>query len=227
MTFEQLQARLYKTVQRDDFLVANDADTNYGTFINEAIRECENRKSWTTMKRTGDFTILSGDSSVALPITFKEFQNVRPPVHIILDDPSAGGEILKPVNVTWAEQELRRLFINGGNVWDVQTWLERGSNGAVPPLPEITLNIASQAGEDLDFRIKYYAYSAELSGDEDESALANLYPRMVLMKAKEIAFEAINDYEALAPTSEQFELLFIRASMQDNRSDVAGREGRM
>lgn len=220
MTYAQLQARLYKTVQRDDFLVANDADINYGTFINEAIRECENRKSWTTMKDSADVIITSGNKSVNLPTDFKQLQNLRPPVHIILDDPNAGGQILKPVNVTWAEVEYRRLWIMGGMAWDVQTWIERTSSTP-------TLNIASQASEDLTFRVKYYAYSPVLTADASTNPLELLYPRMVMTKAKEIAFEAINDFEAQEKAALAFEVLFTRASIQDNLSDVSGREGRM
>jgi hypothetical protein len=219
MTFEQLQARLYKTIQRDDFLVANDSVTNYGTFINEAIRECENRKSWTTMKETSDLVLTSGNRSVALPDGFKSLQNLRPPVHIVLNDPNTGS-VLKPVNVTWQEVEQRRLWIMGGMAWDVQTWIERTSAGC-------TLNIASQAGEDITFRVKYYKYSDLLVDDGDENALELLYPRVVLTKAKEIAFEAINDFEAQDKAAIAFELLFNTASKQDNWADVAGREGRM
>lgn len=219
MTFEQLQARLYKTIQRDDYLVANSADVNYGTFVNEAIRECENRKSWSTMKAKSDVIITSGNRSVDLPDGFKELQNLRPPVHIVLLDPNTGS-VLKPVNVSWEEVELRRLWIMGGMAWDVQTWLERTSAG-------VTLNIASQAGENLTFRVKYYKYSDVLSGADDENALELLYPRMVLTKAKEIAFEAINDFEAQEKLGLAFEILFTRAAIQDNRSDVTGREARL
>ncbi len=219
MTFAQSQARLYKTIQRDDFLVANDPDINYGTFINEAIRECENRKSWSTMKASVDVVINSGDRSTELPENFKELQNLRPPVHVVLNDPNT-GDVLKPVNVSWENVELRRLWMMGGMAWDVQTWIERTSGVC-------TLNIASQAGEVLTFRVKYYGYSPALVEDADESALEVLYPRVIMTKAKEIAFEAVNDFDAQAAAHAAFEELFLRASTQDNRSDVSGREARM
>ncbi len=219
MNFEQLQARLYKTIQRDDFLAANDATTNYGAFINEAIREVENRKSWSTMKGSVDLVMTSGTKTVDLPDNFKELQNLRPPVHIILNDPNTGA-VLKPVNVSWENVEVRRLWMMGGMAWDVQTWIERT---AAP----CTLNIASQAGEDLTFRVKYYGYSAPLVADDDESVLEALYPRVIMMKAKEIAFEAVNDFDAQGAAHAAFEELFLRASAQDNRSDVSGREARM
>lgn len=219
MTYAELQSRLYKTIQRDDFLVANSADVNYGTFTNEAIRECENRKSWSTMKATSDVVIPSGDRSVALPDGFKALQNLRPPVHIVLTDPNTGA-VLKPVNVSWQEVELRRLWIMGGMAWSVQTWIERTA-------ADCTLNIASLAGENLTFRVKYYKYSDPMTADGDTNALELLYPRMVLTKAKEIAFEAINDFEAQEKAAMAFEILFTHASKQDNWSDVAGREARM
>ncbi len=221
MTFAQMKTRLYKSVQRDDYLVANSADVNYGTFINDAVREIENRKSWTTMKQTADVVIASGDQSVDLPERFKSLQNLRPPVHVVLNDPNIGQNILKPVNVTWSEVEYRRLWMMGGMAWDVQTWIERTG------LMDCTLNIASIAGTNLTFRVKFYQYSAPLSGDSDESLLEQLYPRMVMMKAKEIAFEAINDFDALNEAVKQFEILFTHASRTDNYADVAGREGRM
>lgn len=220
MNFLQLQARLYKTIQRDDFLSSNDASVNYGTFINEAIQECGNRKNWTVMKATTDLVITAGTSAVELPTDFKALQNLRPPLHIVFNDPNAGGEILKPVNVTWAEVEYRRLWLVGGLAWDVQTWIERTSTTPI-------LNIASQAGEDLTFRLKYYAYMPVLASDQATNPLELKYPRMVMAKAKEIAFEAINDWEAMAAAGAVFEQLFVRASTQDNIDDVSGREARM
>lgn len=214
MTFTQLQARLYKTIQRDDFLATSDPDTNYGTFINEAIRECENRKSWTLMKQSVDSVITAGNSSVDLPADFKALQNLRPPVHLVLTD------ILRPVNVTFAEVEYRRLWIMSGVPWEVQCWIERSADAA-------TLNIGSQASEALTFRVKYYGYSPAMTDDAATNPLELAFPRMVMTKAKEIAFEAINDFEAQAAAAAAFELLFIRASTQDNVSDVSGRETRM
>lgn len=226
MTFAKMQERLYKSVQRDDYLATNSPDVNYGTFINEAIREIENRKSFATMKKTGDFIISAGDTSVELPVLFKTLQNLRPPVHVVFEG-SGQGELLKPVNVSWAEVEYRRLWASGGRVWNVQTWIERGNSGTVPASTLCTLNIASQASEDITFRVKYYAYSAPLAGNDDESLLEQLYPRMVMTKAKEIAFDAVNDSEAFASAAAKFEILFTRASIADNYADVSGREGRM
>lgn len=220
MTFTQLQARLYKTIQRDDYLVSADADINYGTFINEAIRECQNRKSWSCMKQSADVVITAGNRSVSLPSDFKTLQNLRPPVHLVLNNPDVGGEILRPVNVTWAEVEYRRLWAMGGVAWEIQCWIERTGTGT-------TLNIGSQAGEALTFRVKYYGYSPVLSTGSSTNPLELLYPRLVMTKAKEIAFEQINDFEAQAAAGTAFELMFARTSLQDNSSDVSGREGRM
>jgi len=225
MTFVQLQSRLYKSVQRDDYLVANSPETNYGTFINEALRGCQNRKNWTFMKETVDLTILASQSDVDLPEDFKAFQNLRPPVHIVLTDPATNFPVLRPVNVTWAEQELRRAWMMGsvgvGTVtWDLQCFTDRTSGTT-------KLSIVTPAGSDIIFRVKYYGYLPALVEDSDTSILVDRYQSMVIAKAKEIAFEQINDYDARNNSEGEFEKKFMEASKQDNYDDVSGREGRM
>ena len=220
MTFSKLQDRLYKNIQRDDFLVANSPDLNYGTFINDGLQEIQKRRSWSYMKKSVDLTIASGQNEIALPDDFKELQNVHSPVNVVLTDPNVTGDVLKPVEVVYEEDELRRVWAFGGLVWTVRTFLERFGNSA-------KLRIVVPAAEDIKFRVKYFGYLPALSDDSDESVLEVTYPRMVLAKSKAVAFFEINDGEAESASNTEFEKQFAAAAIQDSRSDVSGRETRM
>jgi hypothetical protein len=208
MTFLQLQERVSKGVQRADL------EDLYPDFINEALREIQNRRSWTVMKDTTTVTIPNGSSEIELPATFKEMQKSRPPVHAVCDD-----DVLMPVDLVFEEQETRRSWTFGGLVYNYRVFLER-SNGSNK------LKILVPATEDIELRVKYYGYLPDLEADDDESPLANLYPEMVIAKAKAIAFTTIND-PMEASMEETFEKKFIAATVQDAHADVAGRETRM
>ena len=230
MTFAQLQARLYKSVQRDDLLATNDPDENYGTYINDALLEIQRRRNWSQMKSLPtNVTITSGNASVVLPSTFKTFQNLRPPVHIVLPPDPVLGSTLRPVDVTWAEFEWRRWWVMGAGMpwtWDLRVWIDgQVSNGVTPCTA--TLNMAQQAGEDLTFQLKYYKFLPFLTADGDTSPIEVARPRLVQLKAKELCFERINDFEAQDQARKMFEAQLVIEARDDATNCVSGQEARM
>jgi hypothetical protein len=216
MNFSEFQTRLYKQIQRDDLL----ADDRYKVFINDALQEIQKRRSFALMKKTADVVIANGTKNGVLPVDFKEFQNVRPPIQIVLNDPSTGQEVLKPVDVVFELQETNRVWNFGGLVWTVRI-IALDDSGTK------SIEIIVPAAEDLTFRTRYYRYLPALVADGDTSPFIDLYPQMVLWKAKEIAFGEINDFIAEKEAQMKFEEKFLRATQQDAFSSNAGLALRM
>lgn len=212
MTFAQFKDRLHKGVLRDDLV------DSYGDFTNEALKEIQDRRSFSFMKRRIDLTIPagSGNETVALPAGFKELQK-RPAVHFITDD---GGLI--PAEVVSEEEQLRRVWAFGGTpimTWPPRIFFERNETGAV-------LGLVEPVTQPMNLRVKYYAFLPNLVEDTDTSPFIDNYLAMVLSKAKSIAFSGIND-EASRLFDAEFEIKLASASRQDAYSEVAGRETRM
>ena len=212
-TFAQLKARLHRGVLRDDLV------EDYGSFLNEGLREIQNRRSWTSMKRESDDLTIptgSGRETVALPADFKELQK-DPAVAFVTED---GGWV--PAEVVTEEQQIYRLWIFGGTpicTWPPRLFIERRAT-------ETVLGVLEALSQPLAIRVKYYAYLPDLSADTDTSALADLYPNMVLAKARAIALSQINDREADNAELE-FEKKLADAIRQDAYSEVVGRVNRM
>jgi len=215
MTFAEIVARVRKGVQRDDLV------DEYPDFVNEALMEIQQKRSWSFMKTTLEpLTLLAGDKTVALPADFKEFQNIRPPVHLILEDPAQPlNSIYKPIEVVYEHEEQRRVWSFGGLVWTMRLFMERVGTTA-------TLGMVVPAEEDINLRVKYFAYLPALVNDNDTSPFIDAFPHMVLSAAKQNAFSTIND-----PFKDQmeadFQARFADAVRQDAYSEVAGRELRM
>ena len=203
-----------------------DLVAKYPTFLNLALREIQNLRSWSFMKKRDIFPITSGTSVLTLPANFKELQNLRPPVHIRLSDPSFGTFVYKPVTVVTENQERARIWSFGAVTWDARLSLKKEGTTA-------TLELVDLASEDLNFEVKYYQYLPDLTADSDESSIANAYPWMVVTKAKEHAFRAINDFTMVEAMREEFMSadgkggLFREAVRQDSRVDIAGLDTRM
>lgn len=222
MTFLGMRNLVYAGVKRDDL------NASYGDFVNQAIREIENKRSWTQMKQTVEVTLLANTFTVNLPADFKEMQNVRPPVHQKLIaggiDPLTGLPISvdqivwRPVSVVYEHQEIHRIWSFGGLVGYIRMFLEKNPDGSGTSI----LGLEVPAISNLTFRVKYYRYLPNLVNDTDTSPFIDAYPQMVLDKAKEIAFDSINDPYA-DRMAERFTTKFMEAAMQDARSDVTGR----
>jgi hypothetical protein len=212
MTFLQFKERVNRGVLRSDL------EGSVGDFINQALKEIQDRRSFTCMKRKIDLTVPagSGNETVALPEGFKELQK-RPAVHYVADDGS-----LIPAEVVSEEEQVRRIWAFGGTPISTRpprVYFERNEVGAVLGLVEPMIQA-------MNFRVKYYAYLPDLVLDSDTSPLIDSYLAMVLAKAKSIAFSDIND-EASRLFDGEFEIKLAEAIRQDAYSEVAGRELRM
>ncbi len=100
MTLGQITTRLTQGVARDDLA------SSYTDIINEGLTEIQNRRSWLGMRSLITLTMAAGDSSVALPTTFKELGGARHPVCIVGTD---SDSMRIPVDVVTRERSLARL----------------------------------------------------------------------------------------------------------------------
>lgn len=219
MNFSQLQARLSRAVLRTDL------QPDYGNFINEALVEIQNKRSWTCMKITEDVTIAPGTGfqTVALENNFKELRP-KTSINFIADD---GQRI--PATVVFAEQEVWRNWAFGGTppfIWPPRIFLIRGAPS--PAQLDAGFSVGTSVGileamiEEINLEVLMFAYLPLLVADGDISPLALAYPNMVLTKAKSIAFDGINDTE-YEKAEALFEKKYREAAYQDAYSEVAGR----
>lgn len=152
-----------------------------------------------------------------MPTNFKELQKYRP-IHYVSDD---GGLI--PAEVVFDWQQYFRIWAFGGtpiSTWPPRIYYERrNANSAV-------IGIVEPLSQAFNFRVKYYGYLPDLVNPSDTSPIAELYPRMIIAKAKAIAFSTINDPAELQ-FEEEFEGKFQAALRQDAYSEVVGRDLRM
>lgn len=208
MNFSDLQERLGLGVLRSDLA------PSYGEFINEALLEIQNRRSWTFMKVTELVALGPGDGyeTATLVANFKELRR-EPAINFIADD---GGKI--PATVVFQEEEIFRTWAWSGMpmiIWPPRVTLMRGATstkvGVVAPLIE-TFNL----------EVNMFAYLPALVNPTDTSPFITAYPMMVLAKSKAIAFSTINDPAADLFEAE-FERKFRAAAYQDAYSEVAGR----
>ncbi len=215
MTFSDIQARLNIGVLRADL------QPFYGEYINEALREIQNRRSWTVMKTQATLTIPggSGYESVVLVSGFKELR--RTPA-IFWIDPISGIRV--PADVVFEAQQISRQWV----------WSGAATVGNVPPpsfLPtSIFVNtipggarIGTVYALDQPFSIfvLYFQYLPDLVNPTDTSPFIDAYPQMVLAKARAIALSEINDEES-QKSEVIFENKYIAAMRQDAHSEVAG-----
>lgn len=207
-----------------------DLASDYPNFINEALVEIQNRRSWTCMKVTEPVTIQpgSGFQTAVLQNNFKELRHRGSAVNFVADD---GGFI--PATIVFAEEEIWRVWAFGGApvfVWPPRIFLIRGA-----PSPDqlaagfstsARLGILEPMIEAINLQVNMFAYLPLLVNPTDVSPLALAYPNMVLDKAKAIAFDGINDDE-FNKAEAKFEKKFREAAYQDAFSENAGRVLRM
>ena len=159
---------------------------------------------------------LNEKQTAPLPLDFKELQK-REAVQYITDD----GQFI-PADLVTEEQQIRRVWAFGGTpicTWPPRVFFERTATGAL-------LGVLEPLSHPFNFRVKYYGYLPDMVADTDTSPLVDAYPKMILAKAKAIAFTEINDEIAQACEVE-FEKKLGEAIRQDSYSDVRGLETRM
>lgn len=219
----KLQSRVSQGVLRADIAATSN---NYADYINEGIREYENLKSWSFMKKTADITLLANELTVALPADFKEFlaQRDRWPVNLVLPDPFVPG-IVKPCGLSFESPELQAI-------WRFNSWIATFGSHLTPMFALRRENdgyfLAVQTSnlQDLTLRINYYAYLPPLTNPTDTHPLSESYPAMVIAKAKALALAEVND--PVADALDQYAARkFLIASSQDNRSELIGRRSHM
>src|SRR5208282_1068342 len=185
MDFSDMQARLGAAVLRSDL------EPFYGEYINEAIVEIENMRSWTFMKVTEQVVLGPGDGfeKVALQSNFKELRR-DPAINFIADD---GGFI--PAVTVFEEEEIFRFWAYGGApmfVWPPRVFLLRGpatpTQMATGQTIQASIGILNPLIEQFNISVNMYAYLPILVNPTDLSPFIIAYPNMVLEKSKEIAF---------------------------------------
>jgi hypothetical protein len=220
MTFAELKAAVSQGVLRNDL--------SYDGFINDALREIQNRRSWSFMRTRATVTLPAGQTSVALPSDYKELQNVRPAITLAIQDPAVpGGAVAKPVNVVTESQQVRSAWNFDLTMFPLMSvFITQESDQTVPGALVNTLGIAIPGTQDLVFTVRYYRFLPDLVADGDTNQFTIQYPEMVELKAKTKAFNRINDPIA-GQTEQLFGEQFTVAVREDAYKDVTGRENRM
>lgn len=221
MTFLDLKNAVQQGVLRNDL-------GDYGLFVNAALREIQNRRSWSFMRTRATVTLLAGQTSVALPADYKELQNVRPAITLAIQDPAVpGGAVAKPVNVVTEAQQVRSAWNFDLTMFPLMTvFINEESDLAVPGTQVKTISIAIPGTQDLVFNARYYRFLPDLVNDFDTNQFTIQYPEMVELKAKTKAFNRIND-PAAGQTEQLFGEQFTIAVRQDAYKDTTGKENRM
>jgi len=216
MTFLDMQNRVHATVKRDDLV--------YADFVNDALLEIQLRRNWSCMRTRGNVTLTAGNTSVPLPADFKEIQNVKPAITLLVEDPD-NPDVEQPCQIVSEQSEIVRNWTFGVVFFTTRVWLNDeilDSDGSSVK----TLNILVPFTNDTEFVIRYYKIYPNLVDPTATSPFFDQYPGMVEYLAKRIAFTKINDPaadSAEAAFAEQFNL----AVRYDAYKDVAGRANHM
>lgn len=221
MTFQDLQNNVQIGVKRTDI-------GSYGDLVNQALREIQNRRSWSFMRTRATVTLLAGQTSVALPADYKELQNVRPAITLAIQDPAVpGGAVAKPVEVVYEHQQVRFAWNFDLTMFPLMSvFLTEESDFTTYGTQVKTLGIIIPGTQDLVFTVRYYRFLPDLVNPGDTNQFTLQYPEMVELKAKTKAFNRIND--PVAGTTEQlFGEQFQVAVREDAYKDTTGRETRM
>lgn len=214
MTFLQL-----KTMLQEDFNRKDKETVFYPLWINRALKQIQRDHSYTCMRSRTNLTISSGNSSANLPSNFKELLSERRSIFL-----SSGV----PVSVESRENIKVHDYMLTGSVSNAS---EREANGKSVFIEsdssgQWSLNITSDAAEDLVYDVAFYGFLADLSDDSDSNFFTNNYPTMLEHKIKSIAFGSIND-----PLAGDFEAFYREerreAIRQDKASKLKGRKLRM
>jgi hypothetical protein len=220
MNFAELQAAVKQGVLRNDL--------SYDGFVNAALREIQNRRSFSFMRTRATVTLLAGQTSVALPADYKELQNVRPAITLAIQDPAVpGGAVAKPVNVVTEAEQVRWAWNFDLTMFPLMSvFITEESDFTTYGTQVKSLGIIIPGTQDLVFNVRYYRFLPDLVLDTDTNQFTIQYPEMVELKAKTKAFNRIND-PAAGQTEQLFGEQFMVAVREDAYKDTTGRENRM
>lgn len=221
MTFADLQTNVLTGVKRTDV-------GPYGDLVNQAIREIQNRRSWSFMRTRTNITLPAGQTSVALPADYKELQNVRPAITLAIQDPAVpGGAVAKPVQVVYEHQQVNFAWNFDLTMFPLMSvCITEESDFTTYGTQVKTLGIVIPGTQDLVFNVRYYRFLPDLVNDSDTNQFTIQYPELVELKAKAKAFNRINDPIADSVEQRFGEQLMI-AVREDAYKDTTGRENRM
>src|SRR5208337_4225578 len=160
-TLSKLQARVSAGVLRDDLAALSN---NYADYINEALHEVQDKRSFICMRGDTSLAILNGQASVALPADFKELQTKSEgsPINMIVDDPSFPG-LLRPVNVVFEDAAIRRTWARSGlstSCWPntFTVFLKLGEFNGLGGIIGVEIPVT----EDTPFRVSYNGFLPDL-----------------------------------------------------------------
>lgn len=193
-------------------------DALYGAipgFVNDTLRDIQQRRSWLCMRATESVTISSGTSSANLNSLFKEPRGGKHSLRGL--DSSTGSYI--PWELL-ARQELEDLNVIGLGAAERRAYIDFGSGVQ-------TLNLPENAAEDLTFELQSYRFLADLSDDSDTNYFTTNYPQLVLEGVKARLLAADDDTQRADLAEIRFAQQFTSASRDDAYRQVAGRNIRM
>jgi len=182
MNLRQLEAAVHRSVRRDDL------QGDYKEFINEAVDHVQRKWNFQAMEQSDEVTMKAGESAVRLPSDFKTLLSRNKSPIMLRNTDTSNTPSYFPVDIR-TESEIRRLnskhpgFSSG---LTMPIWVSAEDNKRF-------IRVDGVAGEDLHFRVKYYAKFKPLGGPEDENPITAAYPRMIYSYATMLAFSAIND----------------------------------
>jgi hypothetical protein len=206
MNLQQLEEQVHTSVQRDDL------QGQYQVYINQALDDVQERWNWINMTQAELVTMKVGESSVRLPCDFKELQSRNKSPIMVQNTETATTVSFFPVDIR-TESEIRRINSKNTGFSTVPTlpvWLDMEDDSWF-------IFIDAKAAEPLHFRVKYYRYLPHLQAPTDENGLTRRYARMIYSRARQLAFEGIND-----PQSGTHELIY-ESEFNGNSGHDAGR----
>lgn len=214
MNFDELKFEVQRGVVRDDM--------NYGVLVNEAIyRICDDR-DWTFMRNKVNVTLLGtqGDVTVNMPDGFKKLCPERVPIVQIQSDGNAA-----PCEI-YTREALERIYSSFGALITATGGRDRRLSIFVDVEDnQWVIGIPAPAASDIVFRVSYFAFFAPLANPHDHNILTDNHARMVIERAKMIAFGSINDPEEDAAYA-RYKNYFDAASRTDLSVEIAARKKR-
>lgn len=222
LTFEDIRRRVKIGVDRDDL------DDLYNDYINQGIREIENRCSFNYMKKASPITILNGDLTVSMPDDFKELVRQTSPVVQVVTPPNPNAPAVFPCQL-YSRQQMERLN-SAASPWIFaapQEQLGRRLNLIVDVENGVWfLSLLSAATADVPLRVNYYGYSEEIVSNDPEHPLFTYYPNLVVSATKYMIFQDINDPQKIE-TEQEFERQLLKAKGTDRTISFAGFDSHM
>lgn len=221
LTASDIVRRVKVGVDRDDL------EDLYVGYVNQAIREIENRCSFNYMKASSTVILSSGDLSVSMPDDYKEITRLTYPVVRVPNPPIVDNSVPTVVPVVlYSRQQFERLQQPTG--WSVLTnpYLQRLGMLLDVENGKWFLSLLYPATEDIHLRVNYYAYSEEIVEDDPEHPLFTIYPNLVVACTRFMIFADVNDPQK-DESEKQYERFLLIAKGNDRGIAFSGFDSHM